>query len=103
MLLGADIAPAAGRPYAPMMAKHLFCFQPRWKEELVVTASGGSFVLELSMGMLSVYLPTEAEWQRRAPGWAISLWPNLKAELEAWCRENNSALCIDASADVYSA
>jgi hypothetical protein len=84
------------------MSECIFSFQPRWKEELVVTASGGSFVLELPMGVLSAYLPTEAEWQRRAPGWAIALWPNLKTELEEWCRENNAAFFIDPSADVYS-
>jgi len=85
------------------MTNRLFHFQPRWKEELVVTADGGSFVLELPMGRLSAYLPTEAEWQRRAPGWAWSLWPNLKAELEGWCRENNAQLFIDPTADVYPA
>jgi hypothetical protein len=85
------------------MSKLQFRFQPRWKEELVVTGSGGSFVLELPMGVLSAYLPTEAEWRRRGPGWAISLWPILKSELEAWCHENGAALYIDASADVYPA
>ncbi|MES2444068.1 MAG: hypothetical protein V4574_14660 [Pseudomonadota bacterium] len=85
----------------PRMPERLFHFQPRWKEELVVTASGGSFVLELPMGVLSAYLPTEAEWRRRAPGWAISLWPRLKVELEAWCSQNNAAFYIDQAADVY--
>ena len=67
----------------------------------MVTGSGGTFVLELPMGVLSAYLPTEDEWRRRGPGWAISLWPHLKAELEAWCHENNARIYIDASADVY--
>lgn len=89
------------QPYAVSMTEHLFHFQPRWKEELVVSAKGGSFVLELPMGQLSVYLPTETEWQRRAPHWAVSLWPHLRAELESWCRENDAQFHIDPSADVY--
>ncbi len=39
-----------------------FKFQPRWKEELVVTGDGGQFILELPMGVLSAYLPTESAW-----------------------------------------
>ena len=85
------------------MTKHVFQFQPRWKEELVVTAEGGSFVLELPMGVLSAYLPTEAEWRRRAPGWSIGLWSELKSELEEWCLANSAKLYIDATADVYPA
>lgn len=81
--------------------EHTFRFQPRWKEELVVTGPGGAFVLELSMGILSAYLPTEAVWRRTAPDWASNLWPMLKAELEEWCRCNNALLTIDETAHVY--
>ncbi|MDR7033239.1 MULTISPECIES: hypothetical protein [unclassified Mesorhizobium] len=83
------------------MKDQLFRFQPRWKEELVVSGSGGSFVLELPMGVLSAHLPTETEWERRAPEWARSLWPSLKQELENWCGENNAQFHIDPSADVH--
>lgn len=81
----------------------LFHFQPRWKEELVVIGSGGSFVLEYPMGRPTVYLPTHDEWRRRAPAWALGLWDALKDELEQWCRENDILLHIDASADLYPA
>jgi hypothetical protein len=84
------------------MADQLFQFQPRWKEELVVSGSGGSFVLELPMGILAAYLPTETEWQRRAPVWAQALWPELKRELEDWCCKNKAQFHVDPSADVYS-
>jgi len=83
------------------MSEQVFHFQPRWKEELVVTAKDGSFILELPMGRLSAYLPTELEWQKRAPAWAVSLWPILKSELEDWCRKNDAQFYIDPSADVY--
>ena len=79
----------------------VFHFQPRWKEELVVSGRGGSFVLELPMGVLSAHLPTEAEWKRHAPEWARSLWPELKRELEDWCRENDAQFHIYPFASVY--
>ena len=78
-----------------------FTFQPRWKEELVCTGPGGRFVLELPMGILSAYLPTEAGWTRTAPSWARDLWPILHAELAAWCLVNNAQLIIDDTAGVY--
>jgi hypothetical protein len=78
-----------------------FKFQPRWKEELVCTGPGGSFLLELPMGILSAYLPTEAVWLEKAPSWASALWPVLSSELEAWCIENKARFIIDASASVY--
>ncbi len=79
----------------------IFRFLPRWKEELVVTGPGGSFVLELPMGILSAYLPTEDAWPARAPAWAIDLWPALKRELESWCLKNNARLFVDETALVY--
>ncbi|MGG6893684.1 hypothetical protein [Rhizobium sp. BR 315] len=83
------------------MTKQQFRFHPRWKEELVVSGSGGSFVLELTIGVLSAYLPTEAEWERRGPEWARFLWPTLKRELEDWCGEHNARFYIDPSAEVF--
>jgi hypothetical protein len=79
----------------------MFTFQPKWKEELVCTGPGGSFTLELPMGVLSAYLPTEVEWQRKCPSWAKDLWPTLRSELEAWCKANHAEFIIDASAHVY--
>jgi hypothetical protein len=84
------------------MAEQVFRFQTRWKEELVVSGAGGSFVLELPIGVLSAYLPTEAEWELRAPEWSRSLWPTLKRELEDWCIEHDAQLHIDPSAHVYA-
>ena len=78
-----------------------FKFQPRWKEELVVSGPGGSFILELPMGVLSACLPTENIWVGKAPVWAKGLWPVIKEELEVWCKENNAKFIIDKSAKVY--
>jgi hypothetical protein len=78
-----------------------FKFQPRWKEELVVTGSGGSLILELPMGILSAYLPTEEIWSQKAPSWAKGLYHELKSELEAWCMENKAQLIVNTTAGVY--
>lgn len=79
----------------------MFKFQPRWKEELLVIGPGGTLILELPMGILSAYLPTEVVWRKKAPAWAGNLWPQLRAELEAWCLTNKAQLIIDETADVY--
>jgi hypothetical protein len=78
----------------------VFRFEPRWKEELIVTGPGGVFILELPMGQLAAYLPTEDAWGSKAPGWAVDLWPILKAELEIWCAANRAGLEIDPTASV---
>jgi hypothetical protein len=78
-----------------------FSFQPRWKEELVCTGPGGSFVLELPMGVLSAYLPIQEAWKRKAPEWARELWPDLKTELEIWCSANDARFFIDQNAQVF--
>jgi hypothetical protein len=56
-----------------------FVFKPRWKEELECQGPGGSFILELPMGMLRAYLPTD----------------------EAWCEANGAQFVIDESANVF--
>jgi hypothetical protein len=78
----------------------IFRFEPRWKEELLCTATGGSFVLEFPMGSLSVYVPTEAVWKCDAPQWASDLWPALVADLRIWCVVNDAQLVIDDAAPV---
>lgn len=78
-----------------------FKFQARWKEELVCTGPGGTFVLELPMGVLSAYLPTEDVWKQKAPDWAKNLWPTLRAELEQWCAANKAQFVIDPTAGVF--
>lgn len=82
------------------MTSQTFRFAARWKEELVVIGPGGSFILELPMGVLNACLPTEQVWPTVAPDWAIDLWPVLKAELEQWCAANGAVLQIDPNATV---
>ena len=65
-----------------------------------MTCSGGTFALELSMGVYSAYLPTQKVWETQAPEWARDLWPLLKHELEDWYVNNNAELHVDESAAV---
>ncbi|QED29919.1 hypothetical protein FRD01_22315 [Microvenator marinus] len=78
-----------------------FQFRPKWKEELVVIAEEGSFKLDLAMGVLTAFLPTEDDWPDKAPAWARDLYPVLKEELEAWCAENKAKLVIDSTGVVF--
>lgn len=66
----------------------------------MVTGEGGEFILELPMGILTAYLPTEDAWSKKSPGWAKHLYPDLKTELELWCEENKAQFVIDETARV---
>jgi hypothetical protein len=78
-----------------------FEFYPRWKEELVVKGDGGSFVLEMPIGVLSVYLPTEDQWSDKSPCWAKGDWSLLRSQLEIWCKENKAQFHLDETAGVF--
>ena len=78
-----------------------FAFQPRWKEELVVTGPGGSLVRYFPMGVPAAVLPSEERWASVAPDWASGRWPLLKDELEHWCRKEGVHFEIDPQASVY--
>ena len=77
-----------------------FKFQAKWKEELIVTGEGGHFILDLPMGILSAYLPTEKAWKTKSPDWAKDYYIELKEELERWCFKNNAQLVVDETAYV---
>ncbi len=79
----------------------IFRFSPRWKEMIIVTGPGGHFTLDYWMGIPTICLPPEERWRDVAPHWAVDLWPELRAELKAWCQANNTKLEIDPKAAVY--
>ena len=83
------------------MSRLTFHFAPRWKEELVVTGPGGSFILSFWMGIPTVNIPPEAEWRKRAPHWVQPLWTTLYEELAVWCQANNATLEVEKGASVY--
>lgn len=88
---------------ATAMPDVVFTFAPRWKEELVCSCALGSFVLEMTMGKYSVYLPPESMWQTKAPAWARPLWQELHGQLTAWCASERMPLHVDESAMVMEA
>lgn len=83
------------------MSYPVFAFQARWKEELVCSCSEGSFVLEMPMGIVSVYLPSQDQWLVKAPAWAKGYWAALHTHLSQWCAEHNFPLYIEDSAHVW--
>ena len=78
-----------------------FSFSPRWKEEMVCSCSLGSFILEMPMGITSVYFPTEAAWQQRAPEWARPYWATIHEQLARWCARQKIPLYVKDDAAVY--
>ena len=73
-------------------------FQPKWKEELVCTLDGRRFVIELTMGILTVYLPTQSKWQKSAPEWAAQHWGRVREDLSTWCEQQKIPLVIEEHA-----
>ena len=52
-----------------------FTFNIRWKEELDGFVDGHRFTVEITMGSLHVYFPSERIWESNAPAWAKGMWP----------------------------
>ena len=88
------------RSVAGTRSDGVFTFQPCWKEELVCSCSRGAFVLEMPMGVATVYLPTAERWPAVAPGWAKEDWTVVHRELAVWCRGEQIPLHVDATARV---
>ena len=73
-------------------------FSPRWKEELVCSLGGKSFVIEFSMGSANhAYLPERERWEAAAPEWAKPLWEEVRQDLANWCKGQNIPLTIDSN------
>ena len=71
-----------------------FTFRPRWKEELVCTSDGGSFIIDMPWGIVTVYAPTRAAWEEQAQPWDINHYDTFIDELERWWRQINFPLAI---------
>ena len=70
-------------------------YQPRWKEMLDGRVGSHRFTVELSMGQLHVYFPSQEKWEAEAPKWAKGLWETAKLQAENWSRENKIPFSID--------
>ena len=70
-------------------------FEPKWKEELVCTLDGKTFVIEMTMGKLAVYFPSQSAWEASAPVWAKQEWERVRADLSDWCHEQKTPLRIE--------
>ena len=70
-------------------------FRSEWKELLIGSMDGKQFTIELTMGVLTVYLPTLAKWEASAPEWAKHQWERVRADLSAWCEQQKIPLVIE--------
>lgn len=70
-------------------------FRPEWKELLVGSMDGKEFTIELTMGVLTVYFPTNEKWEASAPDWAKHQWERVRADLAIWCGQQKIPLVIE--------
>jgi hypothetical protein len=56
---------------------------------------GRSFVVELTMGVLTVYFPTQTKWEALAPEWVRHQWQRVREDLAAWCEQQKMPLVIE--------
>ena len=59
---------------------------------------GRCFVIELTMGVITVYFPTQSKWESSAPEWARQHWDRIRADLSAWCQQQKMPLVIEDDA-----
>lgn len=83
------------------MSDEIYRFQARWKEEMLCTCSLGSLILDMPMGVVSVYLPTRSKWEATAPAWAREQWRSVHEQLSQWCSRNTTPLHIEENAQVW--
>jgi len=67
-------------------------FEPKWREELIGTIDGRRFVIEMTMGTLTVFFPTAPKWEASAPDWAKPQWERVRADLSDWCESRRIPL-----------
>ena len=71
-------------------------FTPRWKEELVCECAEGKLVIDMTMGVVRVYFPSEERWNTAAPPWARPRYVEILAALREWCGDK-TPLVVDDS------
>jgi len=76
------------------MGMSAYDVRPRWKEELVITSPEGALVIEMTMGVANVYFPTESEWEKQAPTWAMNRRPEILAAVTNWCSREQVPLSL---------
>jgi hypothetical protein len=62
---------------------------------------GKEFVVEITMGVLTVFFPTESSWRKTAPDWAIDQWQRVRGDLIEWCAQKDIPLIIEDRAWVF--
>ena len=73
-------------------------YQPKWKEELIGSIGEHEFSIEMTMGKLHVFFPTEVTWNKNPPDWAKGKWTESRDAAEMWSKDNNIPFTIDEQA-----
>lgn len=60
----------------------------------MISGPDGALVIEMPMGIPTVYFPTEFEWEKQAPLWAVSRRPEILAAVTTWCSHEQVALTL---------
>lgn len=77
------------------MTTPVFHFEPRWKEELVCRSALGEILAQMPMGVLTIYWPTESDWQEIAPEWALPHYEGILSQLRAWSESKGIPVRIE--------
>jgi len=76
----------------------IFEFKPKWKEELVCICGKHEFTVELRMGKMHIYFPTEPKWESMAPSWAKGMWESARDQTKTWAVSQNIPFDVDLQA-----
>ena len=83
------------------MKSPVFSFTPKWKEILQCRSPVGAFDIEMTMGVMRVYFPTEDIWRQHTPDWMAACYTPILSQLQHWCAENDIPLYIEESAHIH--
>ena len=73
-------------------------YRAKWKELLVGLIGNHSFSVEMTMGTLHVYFPTEEKWNESAPQWAIGQYGIAREEVINWCSKEEIPVTFESHA-----
>lgn len=73
-------------------------YRSRWKEMLDGFYGPHQFTVEMTLGELHVFFPTEERWNRTAPAWAQGLWKKARDGAEAWGKAKSIPFSVDPGA-----
>ncbi len=84
-----------------MENKGTIYYHAAWRETLIGTYEEHHFHVELTMGKLHVYFPSEQKWIKTSPEWAADLWKDAVDTARKWCEKEKIPFSIDDNGWFY--